>query len=225
MLVAHALGMGTVAADLEGAGFAVVMARETSAALAAAAGGQADVAVVDWRFEGDGLMFCQRLWAEVPGFPVLMAGPDDEEQVTAALGAGADDYIVLPARTAELVARVRAVMRRAPAGPRLAGPGRRVLQVGDVRLDPDRHEVWLGPQRVQLRLREFQLLQLLMENSGIVLSRSSLISKLWGTSAARHGTSLEVHVRRLRSKLEDDPRHPRRITTLRGVGYRYEGKR
>ena len=225
VLVAHPLGMGAVPADLEGSGFEVVVATDARTALAAAGGGQADLAVVDGGFEDDGLSFCERLWAAVPGFPVLLTGPNDEDQITSALAAGADDYIVLPLRPAELVARVRAVLRRAPPRPPPPGPGQRVLQVGDVRLDPARHEVWLRSERVHLPLREFELLQLLMENSGIVLPRSSLVGELWGPYAPLDSTSLEVHIRRLRSKLEDDPGDPKRITTVRGVGYRYQGKR
>jgi two-component system response regulator RegX3 len=99
-----------------------------------------------------------------------------------------------------------------------------VLQVGDVRLDPARLEVWLRSERVHLLLRDFELLRLLMENSGIVLPRSSLVNKLWGPYAPLDSTSLEVHVRRLRAKLEDDPGDLERITTVRGVGYRYHGK-
>ena len=224
MLVAHPPGMGNVDADLEGSGFQVVVATDAIAALAAATGGQADIAVVDGFFEGDGLSFCQRLWTEAPGFPVVLTGPNDEDQVTRALAAGADDYIVLPPRPAELVARVRAVLRRAPPGPPPPGRDESVLQVGEVRLDPARHEVWLRSGRVHLPLREFQLLQILMENSGIVLPRSSLVHRLWGPNAPLDSTSLEVHIRRLRSKLEDDPRHARRITTVRGVGYRYQAK-
>lgn len=225
VLVAHPIGTSAVPAGLEGSGFDVVVATEANAALATAANGQVDVAVVDGRFAGDGLSFCERLWDEVPGFPVLLTGPNDENLITRALAAGADDYLLLPLRPAELVARVRAVLRRAPPGPFPAGPGQSLLQVGDVRLDPGRHEVWLRSDRVHLPLREFELLRLLMENTGIVLPRSTLVSKLWGPSAHLDSTSLEVHVRRLRSKLEDNPSDPRRITTVRGVGYRYQAER
>ena len=225
VLVAHPIGTNAVPADLEGSGFEVVVATEANAALAAAADGQADIAVVDGRFAGDGLSFCERLWDELPGFPVLLTGPNDENLITRALSTGADDYLVLPLRPAELVARVRAVLRRAPLGVAPSGPGQRVLQVGDVRLDPARHEVWLRSDRVHLPLREFELLKFLMENTGIVLPRSTLVSKLWGPAATLESTSLEVHVRRLRSKLEDDPSEPKRITTVRGVGYRYQAER
>ena len=97
--------------------------------------------------------------------------------------------------------------------------------MGEVRLDPESHEVSLRSERVRLPLREFELLRLLMENAGIVLPRSTLVSRLWGPMAPLDSTSLEVHIRRLRSKLEDDPAAPRRIVTVRGIGYRYQGER
>jgi len=225
VLVAHPLGAGALPTDLEGSGFEVVAATDASSALAAASGGLVGVAVVDGRFEGDGLAFCERLWGEVPGFPVLMIGPSDEGLITRALAAGADDYVVLPLRPAELIARVRAVLRRVPKSPAPLGQTERVVQVGEVSLDPAKHEVRVRSQRVHLPLREFELLKLLMENAGIVLPRATLIRRLWGPAAPQGGTSLEVHIRRLRSKLEDDPSKPERIKTVRGVGYRYQARR
>lgn len=222
MLFAHPMVPSAVPAYLEAAGFDVVTATQANAALMAAATGPADIALVDGRFDDDGLSFCRQLWDELPGFPVLLCGPNDEGLIAQSLLAGADDYLVLPLRPAELVARVRAVLRRAP-GP--VAPARGALQVDDVRLDPERHEVWLGDHRVHLPLREFELLRLLMENAGKVLPRPTLIAKLWGPVATLDSTSLEVHVRRLRSKLEDDPSKPKRITTVRGLGYRYRGGR
>jgi two-component system response regulator RegX3 len=224
-MVAHPLGTDAVPADLEGSGFEVVVATDAASAIAAAGSGRADVAVVDGRFEGDGLGFCEQLWAELPGFPVLLIGPNDENLVTRALALGADDYLVLPLRPAELVARVRAVLRRAPRWRGHPGPEGSVLQVGEVRLDPESHEVTLRDERVHLPLREFELLRLLMENAGIVLPRTTLMSRLWGPLAPMDSTSLEVHIRRLRSKLDEDPGSPRRIVTVRGIGYRYQVER
>lgn len=225
IMVARPEGTDAIPADLEGSGFEVLVATDAGAALEAASAGRADVAIVDSRFEGDGLGVCERLWAEVPGFPVLIIGPNDENLVTKALACGADDYLVLPLRPAELVARVRAVLRRAPRLSEVAGPVEPVLQVGEVRLDPESHEVTLRSIPLHLPLREFELLRLLLENAGIVLPRTTLMSRLWGPSAPLDSTSLEVHIRRLRSKLEDDPAAPSRIVTVRGVGYRYQVER
>ncbi|HTW10973.1 MAG TPA: response regulator transcription factor [Acidimicrobiales bacterium] len=221
MLLAHALGPEAVPSELEAAGFELVVATDAPSALDAACAGRVDVSVVDGRFEDDGVGFCERLWAELPGFPVLMIGPNDENLVTRALSAGADDYIVLPLRPAELVARIRAVLRRAPHWATARG-AERAVQVGDVRLEPERHEVTLRSERLHLPLREFELLRLLMENVGIVLPRTTLMTRLWGPLAPLDSTSLEVHIRRLRAKLEDDPAAPQRIVTVRGIGYRYQ---
>lgn len=225
VLVAHALGAGAVPTDLEGAGFEVVVALDAPSALVAVRPGQADVAIVDARFEGDGLAFCEQLWLALPGFPVLVVGPNDENLVTRALVVGADDYLVLPLRPAELVARVRAVLRRAPHWARQASVAEAVLRVGDVRLDPESHEVTLRTTLLHLPLREFELLRLLMDNAGIVLPRATLMGRLWRPSAPLDSTSLEVHIRRLRAKLEDDPAVPKRIVTVRGIGYRYQAER
>ena len=225
VLVAHPLGAGAVPADLEGAGFEVLVTVDAASALAAACDGKADVAIVDGRFDSDGLTFCERLWAALPGFPVLLIGPNDENLVTRAWAAGADDYLVLPLRPAELSGPRP---RRAAPCPPMGGPSRRqkpLLQVGDVRLDPESHEVTLRAARVHLPLREFELLRLLMDNAGIVLPRATLMNRLWGSSAPLDSTSLEVHVRRLRAKLEDDPADPKRIVTVRGIGYRYQAER
>jgi two-component system response regulator RegX3 len=225
VLVAHALGAGAVPADLEGAGFEVVVATDGEAAFSAVRGGRADIAIVDGRFEADGLAFCEQLWAEHAGFPVLLIGPNDENLVTKALTSGADDYLALPLRPAELVARVRAVLRRAPHWVGDGGHHEPAIRVGDVRLDPESHEVTLRSVRLHLPLREFELLRLLMENAGIVLPRATLLNRLWGPSMPLESTSLEVHIRRLRAKLEDDPAGPRRIVTVRGIGYRYQAER
>ena len=150
VMVAHALGAGAIPADLEGAGFEVVVATDGETALASVRAGRADIAIVDGRFEADGLAFCEQLWSENPGFPLLLIGPNDENLVTRALTSGADDYLALPLRPAELVARVRAVLRRAP---HWAGEGRHqepALRVGEVRLDPDSHEVTLQVRALAL---------------------------------------------------------------------------
>jgi two-component system, OmpR family, response regulator RegX3 len=225
VMIAHASGAGAVPVDLEGAGFEVAVTTDADAAYSTVRAGRADIAIVDGRFEGDGLAFCEELWTVHPGFPVLLIGPNDENLVTRALMAGADDYLALPLRPAELVARVRAVLRRAPHWVADGAHHEPAIRVGDVRLDPESHEVTLRSVRLHLPLREFELLRLLMENAGIVLPRATLLNRLWGPSMPLESTSLEVHIRRLRAKLEDDPAGPRRILTVRGIGYRYQADR
>ncbi|HUI48933.1 MAG TPA: response regulator transcription factor, partial [Acidimicrobiia bacterium] len=137
------------------------------------------------------------------------------------LEVGADDYVTKPFRLRELIARVRASLRRVPAGDEdIAAPD--VIEVGDVRLDIGRHEVYVRGEAVALPLKEFELLELLMANAGRVLTRDVLIDRVWGPNYFGDTKTLDVHVKRLRSKIESDPTNPARIITVRGVGYRYE---
>jgi two-component system response regulator RegX3 len=116
---------------------------------------------------------------------------------------------------------MRAVLRRSPPLDDTAGPGE-ILEVGDVRLDPERHEVYVRNLPVSLPLKEFELLELLLANAGRVLTRETLIDRVWGPHYVGDTKTLDVHVKRLRSKIEDDPANPRRITTIRGLGYKFE---
>ena len=137
------------------------------------------------------------------------------------LEVGADDYVSKPYRLRELVARMRAVLRRTPPDQEVPEGGE-VLQAGDLRLDPERHEVYLHGQEVVLPLKEFELLELLMTNAGRVLTRETLIDRVWGPHYVGDTKTLDVHVKRLRARIEDDPAHPQRITTIRGLGYKLE---
>jgi two-component system response regulator RegX3 len=137
------------------------------------------------------------------------------------LEVGADDYITKPYRLRELVARMRAVLRRAPRKEETTASGT-TLKVGDVQLDPERHEVLVRDQQVSLPLKEFDLLELLLFNAGRVLTRETLIDRVWGPNYVGDTKTLDVHIKRLRSKVEDDPSVPQRIVTIRGLGYRYE---
>ena len=141
------------------------------------------------------------------------------------LEVGADDYVTKPYRLRELVARMRAVLRRAElssAGDEAGTFTPGVVQVGDVSLDPDEHRVVVGDQDVALPLKEFELLHLLLVNAGRVLPRETLIDRVWGSDYVGDTKTLDVHVKRLRSKIEDDPATPTRIVTIRGLGYKYE---
>jgi len=154
--------------------------------------------------------------------PIIMVTARDAEiDTVVGLEVGADDYIAKPFRLRELVARVRAALRRAPVAAD-AGPQREVLEVGDVRVDRGRHEVTVGGELVALPLKEFELLDLLVANAGRVLTRDLLIDRIWGADYFGDTKTLDVHVKRLRAKVEDDPTRPVRIVTVRGVGYRYE---
>ena len=156
--------------------------------------------------------------------PIIMVTAKSEEiDAVVGLEVGADDYVTKPYRFRELVARMRAALRRAPVPDAVATPGDDgVLEVGDVALDPDRHEVLIRGEPVALPLKEFELLTLLLENAGRVLTRDTLISRVWGYDYVGDTKTLDVHVKRLRRKVELDPSDPQRIVTIRGLGYKYQ---
>ena len=139
---------------------------------------------------------------------------------------GADDYVTKPYRLRELVARIRAVLRRRSNDE--GGNGTApvvvddVVEVGDVRVDHERHEVFIRGDEVRLPLKEFELLTLLLENAGRVLTRETLIDRVWGADYVGDTKTLDVHIKRLRSKVEPQPASPTRIVTIRGLGYKYE---
>ena len=156
---------------------------------------------------------------------IMVTAKTGEIDAVVGLEMGADDYVTKPYRLRELVARIRAVLRRTdhrgePAPAPDTAPA--VLQVGDVRIDPDRHEVTVRGDLVHLPLKEFELLVLLMENAGRVLPRDVIIDRAWGRDYHGDTKTLDVHIKRLRGKIEEDPRHPSRIVTIRGLGYKYE---
>ena len=155
--------------------------------------------------------------------PIIMVTAKGAEiDTVVGLEVGADDYVTKPYRLRELVARMRAVLRRAPReddGEELSPDA---IEVGDVRLDPERHEVHVRGASVSLPLKEFELLELLLANAGRVLPRETLIDRIWGPHYVGDTKTLDVHIKRLRSKVEEDPSTPRRITTIRGLGYKYE---
>ncbi|HJO18711.1 MAG TPA: response regulator transcription factor, partial [Acidimicrobiales bacterium] len=176
-----------------------------------------------------GLDVCReiRTRSQVPVIMVTAKGTEVDTVV--GLEIGADDYMTKPYRLRELVARMRAVLRRAesPTGTRVADEtsdetSNVAVVVGDVTVDPGRHEVQVRGEVMAMPLREFELLSLLMDNAGRVLTRDVLIDRVWGYDYVGDTRTLDVHVKRIRSKIEIDPRHPERLVTIRGVGYRYE---
>jgi two-component system, OmpR family, response regulator RegX3 len=153
---------------------------------------------------------------------IMVTAKGSEIDTVVGLEVGADDYVTKPYRLRELTARMRAVLRRSPREEEaLASVD--ALEVGDVALDPERHEVYVRGSAVVLPLKEFELLELLLANAGRVLTRETLIDRVWGPNYFGDTKTLDVHIKRLRSKIEDNPSSPRRITTIRGLGYKYEG--
>ena len=156
------------------------------------------------------------------GVPIIMVTAKASEiDTVVGLEVGADDYVTKPYRLRELVARIRAVLRRrgAPVAEALSGEA---IEVGDVALDPERHEVVIRGESVQLPLKEFELLELLLENAGRVVPRDTLIDRVWGTDYVGDTKTLDVHIKRLRAKVESEPSNPSRIVTIRGLGYKFE---
>jgi two-component system response regulator RegX3 len=169
-----------------------------------------------------GIDVCRELRSRSQVPIIMVTARNAEIDAVVGLEVGADDYVTKPFRLRELVARVRASLRRGrgeDAG--MAQPGE-VIEIGDVRLDAGRHEVAVRGERVALPLKEFELLELLLANAGRVLTRDVLIDRVWGPNYYGDTKTLDVHVKRLRAKVEDDPGTPARIVTVRGVGYRYE---
>jgi two-component system response regulator RegX3 len=152
---------------------------------------------------------------------IMVTARNSEIDAVVGLEIGADDYVTKPFRLRELIARVRAALRRIPSS-EPDEEHHEVIEVGDVRLDAARHEVYVRGEPVALPLKEFELLEILMTNAGRVLTRDVLIDRVWGPNYFGDTKTLDVHVKRLRSKIELDPANPSRIVTVRGVGYRYE---
>jgi two-component system response regulator RegX3 len=156
--------------------------------------------------------------------PIIMVTARNAEiDAVVGLEVGADDYVTKPFRLRELVARVRAALRRVPNDGSMPSTDVEVVEVGDVRLDLGRHEAFVRGDMVPLPLKEFELLELLLLNAGRVLTRDVLIDRVWGPNYYGDTKTLDVHVKRLRAKVEEDPGAPTHIVTVRGVGYRYEG--
>ncbi len=203
-------------------GFLVKVARDGVEALDAFDAFRPDLVLLDvWLPRMSGIDVCRELRSRSRVPIIMVTAKAGEIDTVVGLEVGADDYVTKPYRLRELVARMRAVLRRSPP----AADGDRAgeaIEVGDVRLDADSHEVYLRGQPVTLPLKEFELLELLMANAGRVLTRETLIDRVWGPNYVGDTKTLDVHVKRLRGRIEDDPSHPRRISTVRGLGYKFE---
>ncbi len=169
-----------------------------------------------------GVDVCRELRSRSQVPIIMVTARNAEIDAVVGLEVGADDYVTKPFRLRELVARVRAALRRVPRPDAPATPTDEQIVIDDIRVDVARHEVMVRGDLVALPLKEFELLELLMANAGRVLTRDVLIDRIWGPNYFGDTKTLDVHVKRLRAKIEDDPSHPTRIVTVRGVGYRYE---
>ncbi len=168
-----------------------------------------------------GIDVCREIRARSRVPIIMVTAKTSEIDTVVGLEVGADDYVTKPYRLRELVARMRAALRRAPRPETVTtSPG--ALEVGDVRLDPERHEVYVRGEPVTMPLKEFELLTFLLDNAGRVLTREVLIDRIWGADYVGDTKTLDVHIKRLRAKVEVDPSKPRRIVTIRGLGYKFD---
>lgn len=209
-------------------GFRVEVARDGLEALNRFDLVQPDVVLLDVMLpKMSGIDVCRQLRKRTQVPIIMVTAKGAEIDTVVGLEVGADDYITKPYRMRELVARMRAVMRRVSTerGSTPAEIDGSILEVGDVSLDPDEHVVRVRGELVQMPLKEFELLHLLLANVGRVLARETLIDRVWGTDYVGDTKTLDVHIKRLRAKIEDEPSDPKRIVTIRGLGYKFERSR
>jgi two-component system response regulator RegX3 len=200
-------------------GFEVAVAATGPEALAEFSRGGADIVLLDLMLPGlPGTEVCRRIRA-TSSVPVIMVSAKDTEiDKVVGLELGADDYVTKPYSPRELVARIRAVLRRGID----SAPSSSALEGGQVRMDVDRHSVTIGGEDVRLPLKEFELLEMFLRNPGRVLTRGQLIDRVWGSDYVGDTKTLDVHVKRLRAKIEPDPSTPSYLVTVRGLGYRFD---
>jgi two-component system response regulator RegX3 len=224
-------------------GFDVTVARDGNEALRLFASVNPDLVLLDLMLPRlSGIDVCRSIRARSSVPIIMVTAKGTEIDTVVGLEVGADDYVSKPYRLRELVARMRAVLRRTPSvdkvgemDPGGGGSDQRevnvdpavspVLEAGGIQIDPDRHLVFIRGQDVHLRRKEFELLSLLMENAGRLLTRDVLIDRIWGSDYFGDTKTLDVHIKRLRSHVEEDPSSPKLITTIRGVGYRFDASR
>ena len=202
-------------------GYEVEIAEDGALALAAFRERGADILLLDLMLPGmPGTEVCRqlRLTSHVP--IIMLTAKDSEVDIVVGLELGADDYVTKPYSTRELLPRMRAVLRR--RNPEESDLDERILSGGRVTLDIDRHTVSVDGAEISMPLKEFELLEVLMRNAGRVLTRGQLIDRVWGTDYFGDTKTLDVHIKRIRSRIEQSPSEPSMLVTVRGLGYRFE---
>lgn len=204
-------------------GYEVAVADDGPSALVEFDRNGADLVLLDLMLPDlPGTEVCRQLRARSSVPVIMLTAKDSEIDKVVGLELGADDYVTKPYSARELVARVRAVLRR---GSEAEPASTNTIEVGPVRMDVERHVVTVGGEAVPMPLKEFELLEMLLRNAGRVLTRMQLIDRVWGSDYVGDTKTLDVHVKRLRGKLEPDPANPRHLLTVRGLGYKFEGVR
>ena len=201
-------------------GYETAVAEDGPAALAEFDRAGADLILLDLMLPGLPATEVCREIRQRSSVPIIMlTAKDSEVDIVVGLELGADDYVTKPYSTRELLARIRAVLRRR-VDDEVIDDG--VLEAGGVRVDVDRHQVSVNGREIAMPLKEFELLELLLRNAGRVLTRGQLIDRVWGADYFGDTKTLDVHVKRIRSKIEADPSNPQLLLTVRGLGYRFE---
>ncbi len=207
---------------LQREGFEVFEAADGPAALTEWRNSEPDLILLDLMLPGmSGVDVCREIRSHSNVPIIMVTAKDSEVDKVVGLEIGADDYVVKPYSTRELLARIKAVLRRGPSSAS-STTNRAVLESGPVRVDVDRHAVSVNGSAVTLPLKEFELLEYLMENINRVLTRGQIIDRVWGSNYYGDTKTLDVHVKRLRAKIEPDSANPRHIVTVRGLGYKFE---
>ena len=206
---------------LQREGFDVLEAVDGPSALIQWQNNSPDLILLDLMLPGmSGVDVCREIRTRSNVPIIMVTAKDSEVDKVVGLEIGADDYVVKPYSTRELLARIKAVLRRGVAPD--SNESRSVLEAGPVRLDTERHAVTVNGEPVTLPLKEFELLEYLMENTNRVLTRGQIIDRVWGSNYYGDTKTLDVHVKRIRSKIEPDPANPKFIITVRGLGYKFE---
>lgn len=205
-------------------GYQVEVAETGTDAIAKFNKSGADLILLDLMLPGmSGTDVCKEIRSHSMVPIIMLTAKDDEVDTVIGLELGADDYVTKPYSARELLARIKAVLRR--KGDFVLDEGESsIVQVGEIKLDSDRHIVSIKGENVPLPLKEFELLEFLMRNAGRVLTRIQIIDRIWGNDYVGDTKTLDVHIKRLRSKLEEDPANPELIQTVRGLGYKMELK-
>lgn len=208
---------------LEREGFSVQVVADGAEAVRVFPDSNADLVLLDLMLPGlPGTEVCRSIRSKSMVPVIMLTAKDSEIDIVVGLELGADDYVTKPYSTRELLARIRAALRRSDVPKdELEYDDEGVIDELGIRLDTERHTVSVQGEEVPMPLREFELLELLMRHSGRVLTRGQLIDRVWGSDYYGDTKTLDVHIKRIRSRIEQDPKEPKIVTTVRGVGYRF----